>query len=189
MHAVFGKRRCGCNVQKLIRLLVGAALTVAVAYVLATPLDKVRANVSQRDSIQYWAAGKLLVHRDNPYDVKSTVELEWEQGYAQKPPCDGADSSLVAVPFSSLGTGQRFLGVAAVDGGVGASLILAMRLSRNMFQRSDDLRSVFLLVGYLFASRCLRAWKPRKLGFVGTDRDCFVLVFRERAAVCGGGRG
>src|SRR5260370_41108187 len=34
--------------KKLIRLLVGAALTVSVAYVLASHMDKVRAHVSQR---------------------------------------------------------------------------------------------------------------------------------------------
>ena len=72
--------------KKLIRLLVGAALTVAVAYVLAAQMDKVRANVSQRDSIQYWAAGKLFIHRQNPYDVKSTIELEWNEGYLQTRP-------------------------------------------------------------------------------------------------------
>src|SRR5258708_40301970 len=37
--------------KKLIRLLVGAALTVAVAYVLATHTDKVRPNVGHRHSI------------------------------------------------------------------------------------------------------------------------------------------
>jgi hypothetical protein len=72
--------------KKLIRLLVGAALTVAVAYVLVAQMDKVRANVGQRDSIAYWAAGKFLIHRDNPYDVDNTFDLEIEQGYAQSKP-------------------------------------------------------------------------------------------------------
>jgi len=65
--------------KKLIRLLVGAALTVAVAYVLVAHMDKVRANVSQRDSIAYWAAGKFLIHRGNPHDVDNTFDLETEQ--------------------------------------------------------------------------------------------------------------
>jgi hypothetical protein len=151
--------------KKLIRLLVGAALTVAVAYVLATHMDKVRANVSQRDSIQYWAAGKLLVRRNNPYDVKSTAELEWEQGYAQSRPL------LVRTPpwslflFLPLGLVNAFWGWMLWMAASAASLILAMRLSRNMFQKSDELRSVFLFVGYLFAPvlACLEA---AQIGFV-----------------------
>ena len=47
--------------KRSVRLLLGAALTAAVAYLLVVHMDKVRANVSQRDSIQYWAAGKLLI--------------------------------------------------------------------------------------------------------------------------------
>src|SRR5437667_10543018 len=57
--------------KRFVRLLLGARLTAAVAYELVAHMDKVRANVSQRDFIQYWAAGKLLIHRDNPYDVKA----------------------------------------------------------------------------------------------------------------------
>ena len=57
--------------KRFVRLLLGAALTADVAYVLMVHMDKVRANVSERDFIQYWAAGKLLIHRDNPYDVKA----------------------------------------------------------------------------------------------------------------------
>ena len=171
--------------EKLIRLLVGAALTVAVAYVLATHMDKVRANVSQRDSIQYWAAGKLLVHRDNPYDVKSTVELEWEQGYAQSRPV------LVRTPpwslflFLPLGLVNAFWGWMLWMAASAASLILAMRLSRNMFQKSDELRSVFLFVGYLFAPvlACLEA---AQIGFVLLIGIILFLYFeKERPFLAG----
>src|SRR5258708_38624379 len=126
--------------RKLIRLLVGAVLTAAVAYYLGAHMDKVRANVSQRDSIQYWAAGKLLLHRDNPYDVKSTVELEWEQGYEQSRPV------LVRTPpwslflFLPLGLVNAFWGWLLWMASSVASLILAMRLSLNMFQKRDRLR-------------------------------------------------
>jgi glycosyl transferase family 87 len=151
--------------KKLIRLLVGVALTVAVAYVVVTHMDKVRANVSQRDSIQYWAAGKLLIHRQNPYDVKSTIELEWEQGYAQDRPV------LVRTPpwslflFLPLGLANAFWGWLLWMAASVASLILAMRLSWKMFGKGDHLRSVFLFVGYLFAPvlACLEA---AQIGFV-----------------------
>jgi hypothetical protein len=93
--------------KKLIRLLVGAALTVAVAYVLVAQMDKVRANVSQRDSIAYWAAGKFLIHRDNPYDVDNTFDLEIEQGYAQSKPVLPR-TAVVAIPPSAVRAGKCF---------------------------------------------------------------------------------
>jgi Glycosyltransferase family 87 len=151
--------------KKWVRLLLAAALTTVVAYVVATHMDKVRANVSQRDSIQYWAAGKLLIHGDNPYDVKSTVELEWQQGYAQERPV------LVRTPpwslflFLPLGLVNAFWGWLLWMAVLVASLILAMRLSWKMFGKGENTRSVFLFAGYLFAPvlACLEA---AQIGFV-----------------------
>jgi Glycosyltransferase family 87 len=151
--------------KKWVRLLLAAALTTVVAYVVATHMDKVRANVSQRDSIQYWAAGNLLIQGDNPYDVKSTVELEWQQGYAQERPV------LVRTPpwslflFLPLGLVNAFWGWLLWMAVLVASLILAMRLSWKMFGKGENTRSVFLFAGYLFAPvlACLEA---AQIGFV-----------------------
>jgi len=128
-------------------------------------MGKVRGNVSQRDSIQYWPAGKLLIHRQNPYDAESTIELEREQGYAQDRPV------LVRTPpwslflFLPLGLATAFWGWLLWMAVSVASLILAMRLSWKMFGKGDDLRSVFLFAGYLFAPvlACLEA---AQIGFV-----------------------
>jgi Glycosyltransferase family 87 len=151
--------------KRLIKLLVGAALTVVAAYVVVVHMDKIRANVSQRDSIQYWAAGKLLIHRENPYDVQRTIELEWQQGYAQDRPV------LVRTPpwslflFLPLGLVNAFWGWLLWMAVSAASLILAMRLSWKMFGKGENTRSVFLFAGYLFAPvlACLEA---AQIGFV-----------------------
>ena len=151
--------------KKSIRLLVGVALTAAAVYLVATRMDKVRANVSQRDSIQYWAAGQLLIHRANPYDVKSTIELEWNEGYLATRPV------LVRTPpwslflFLPLGLTSAFWGWLLWMAVSVAGLIAAMRLSWKMFGPEDKLRPVFLTVGYLFAPvlACLEA---AQIGFV-----------------------
>ena len=151
--------------KRLLKLLVGAALTVVAAYVVAVRMDKIRANVSQRDSIQYWTAGKLLIHRDNPYDVGSTIKLERQQGYAQDRPV------LVRTPpwslflFLPLGLVSAFCGWLLWMAASVVSLIVAIRLSWKMFGKDDDLRSVFLFAGYLFAPvlACLEA---AQIGFV-----------------------
>jgi hypothetical protein len=171
--------------KRSVRLLLGAALTAAVAYVLVVHMDKVRANVSQRDSIQYWAAGKLLIHRDNPYDVGSTIELERQQGYAQDRPV------LVRTPpwslflFLPLGLVNAFWGWLLWMAASALSLIVAMRLSWKMFGKGDDSRSIFLLVGYLFAPvlACLEA---AQIGFVLlVGIVLFMVLERERPFLAG----
>jgi len=165
--------------KKLVRLLVGAALTAAVAYILATHMDKVRANVGQRDSIQYWAAGKLLIHRHNPYDVKSTIELEWNEGYLQTRPV------LVRTPpwslflFLPLGLANAFWGWLLWMAASVAALIAAMRMSCKMFGKGDELRSVFLVVGYLFAPvlACLEA---AQIGLVLLIGIVLFMVLEEK---------
>lgn len=113
--------------KRFVRLLLGAALTAADAYVLMVHMDKVRANVSERDFIQYWAAGKLLIHRDNPYDCESTIELEWQHGYAQDRPVlfrTPSWSLFLFLPWVECFWGWLLWMAVSV-----ASLILAMRLS------------------------------------------------------------
>ncbi len=151
--------------KRLIRLLVGGLLTAAVVYLVATHMDKVRTNVSQRDSIQYWAAGQLLIHRQNPYDVQKTVELEWNEGYTQTRPV------LVRTPpwslflFLPLGLANAFWGWLLWMAVSVIALIAAIRLSWKMFGKDEKLRPVFLMVGYLFAPvlACLEA---AQIGFV-----------------------
>ena len=151
--------------NRWLKLLLCAVLTVVVAYGVVTHMDKVRENVSQRDSIQYWAAGKLLIHRDNPYDVDNTYELEISQGYAQNRPV------LVRTPpwslflFLPLGLVNAFWGWLLWIAASVASMIVAMRLCWKMYGKDEKFRSVFLMVGYLFAPvlACLEAGQ---IGFV-----------------------
>src|SRR5258708_10292706 len=129
--------------KKLIRLLLGAALTVVAAYLLAVHMDQVRANVSQRDSVQYWFAGEHLIHRVNPYEVERIRTPPW--------------SLFLFLPLG-LAT-DAFWGWLLWIAASVASLIVAMRLCWKMFGNDDKLRSVFLIVGYLFAPvlACLEA--------------------------------
>ena len=135
--------------NRLLRLLLGAALTAAVAYVLVAHMDKVRANVAQRDSVQYWFAGEHLIHRVNPYEVERIRTPPW--------------SLFLFLPLG-LAT-DAFWGWLLWIAASVASMIVAMRLCWKMFGKDDKLRSVFLMVGYLFAPvlACLEAGQ---IGFV-----------------------
>jgi len=66
-----------------------------------------------------------------------------------------------------------------------ASLILAMRLSWNMFGKGENTRSVFLFAGYLFAPvlACLEA---AQIGFVPLIGIVVFMVFEtERPFLAG----
>jgi Glycosyltransferase family 87 len=135
--------------KKLVRLLLGAAVTVVVAYVVAIDTDKIRANVSQRDSVQYWYAGEHLIHRVNAYEVQRIRTPPW---------------SLFL--FLPLGLARdAFWGWLLWIAGSVASMIVSMRLCWKMFGKDDKLRPIFLMVGYLFAPvlACLEAGQ---IGFV-----------------------
>ena len=113
--------------NRWLKLLFSATVTVVVVYAVATHLDKIRTNVSERDSIQYWAAGKLLIQGHNPYDVESTIELEWQHGYAQDRPVlfrTPSWSLFLFLPWVECFWGWLLWMAVSV-----ASLILAMRLS------------------------------------------------------------
>jgi hypothetical protein len=55
-------------------------------FVIAAALVSVFAvTVSVRDSLSYWAAGKQLVHRANPYDFSAIAQLEDSAGFKSQP--------------------------------------------------------------------------------------------------------
>jgi Glycosyltransferase family 87 len=155
--------------KKLIRLLLGAAFTVVVAYLLAVHMDQIRANVSQRDSVQYWFAGEHLIHRVNPYEVERIRTPPW--------------SLFLFLPLG-LAT-DAFWGWLLWIAASVASLMVAIRLCRKMFGKGDELRSVFLTVGYLFAPvlACLEAGQ---IGFVLlTGIVVFMFYESERPYLAG----
>jgi len=53
--------------------IVAAGLCFVVGLFVVGLTDK---NASQRDFIQYWAAGQQLIHRANPYDFDAILQLE-----------------------------------------------------------------------------------------------------------------
>src|SRR5690349_15906246 len=63
--------------KKWRKLLFGAVITGLIAYLVLSHLDKVRENISQRDSVQYWKAGKQLVHHENAYEVRRIRTPPW----------------------------------------------------------------------------------------------------------------
>lgn len=162
------------------RILIRVVLFGLVAYALIFHSQNIRANVSQRDSIAYWAAGKLLLHGSNPYDASNVLALEREQGYR-------ADKPLVlrTPPWSlfmvlPLGFVSAFwawvLWIAASVG----SLVIAMRLCWKMYGGDPGTRNLLLVIGYTFAPvpACLVAGQMGILLLVGVVLFLFLEADR-----------
>ena len=67
--------------------IVRVALAAAALYFFASRASLLKVYATGRDSIQYWAAGRLLLHRGNPYDVTALFDLQAQQGLTGTPAC------------------------------------------------------------------------------------------------------
>jgi hypothetical protein len=151
--------------NKATKALVRLALAGLLAYGLVSHWRYLHANASERDSIQYWAAGRLLLHRQNPYDYNAVLELEKRQGYKESKPL------VLRTPPWSLFMVLPFTGITAAGD---AALLEHVR-------RQHCRAKPFLGVGYTFApvAACLVAGQ---MGFmlllgvvlflVGTGSSC-----------------
>jgi hypothetical protein len=133
------------------KMFVRIALAAILAYAFVSHWQYLHKNVGQRDSIQYWAAGRLFLHGQNPYDFDAVLELEKQQGYKENRPL------VLRTPPSSLfmvlplGLFDAFWAWALWTALSLGSLLLAMRLCWKMYGGSIVQRDVFWAVGYTFA--------------------------------------
>jgi len=145
--------------MKTLKIAVNLVLVGLLVWFLATHGQKIRASVAGRDSIQYWAAGTLLVHRQNPYSVASVLALERSQGYTSDRPLmlrTPPWSVWMGLPLGLLSAYWAWLAWLAV---LLASLVIAIRISWRIYGDGPRPPAAFLLAGYLFApvAACLVA--------------------------------
>jgi hypothetical protein len=142
--------------SKPLKVLIRLALAALVIYALASQSHQLRVQVAQRDSIAYWASGRLLLHHANPYDPATVLELESEQQYQKDRPLvlrTPPWSLFMVLPLGFMSAFWAWLLWIAASL---ASLILALRLCQRMYTGPDLSQpnappNAFLLVGYLFA--------------------------------------
>jgi Glycosyltransferase family 87 len=72
--------------RRTLKVVVAACLTAALVYLLFTHAGLIRRNVAVRDSIAYWAAARLLILHQSPYNHTAVLQLERQQGYQQDRP-------------------------------------------------------------------------------------------------------
>ena len=171
--------------RTVIRVLVRVLLAAAVLFVLIGHSRSIQANVGRRDSIEYWTVSRLLLQRQNPYDIDRIFEVERGHGYREDQPL-----VLLTPPWSlfmilPLGLMNPLWGWAlwlAIS--VGA-LIVSMRLCWRMYGRSGVPQNLFWMAGYLFAPvpACLVAAQMGLVLLLGLV--FFLLLEREHPFLAG----
>jgi len=151
------------------KLLMGIVLTVMAAFFVVRHYDGVRQNVAQRDYIQYWAAGQFLTHGGDPYDAQNVLELEWEQGYAADRPLVVRTPPWSLPLFIPLGLVNAFWGWVLWMTASVVALIASVRLTWKIFGKTQQSRSLCVVIGYTFAPvlGCLLAAQIGLLLLVG----------------------
>lgn len=137
--------------MKWRKLLMGVVITGAAAYFVGRYYDSVRQNVGQRDYIQYWAAGQFLVHGGDPYDSDKVLELEQQQGYKADRPVVVRTPPWSLFLFLPLGLTSAFWGWVLWMVASASALIASVRLTWKMLGKTQETRSVCVVVGYTFA--------------------------------------
>ena len=141
------------RIMPKVRIIVNLALTVLLIWFLAAHEQKIRASVAaDRDSTAYWAAGKLLLHRQNPYSVPSVLALQRSQGFTTDKPLmlrPPPWSVWMVLPLGLLRDAYwawvAWLAVLLV------SLVISIRISWRMYGDGPRPSNLFLLASYLFA--------------------------------------
>src|SRR5260370_18730068 len=151
-----------------LKIIVNLVLSVLLIWFLAAHEQKIRTSVaSERDSTAYWAAGKLLVHRQNPYSVPSVLALQRSQGYTGDKPLmlrPPPWSVWMVLPLGLLP--NAYWAWVAWLAGLLDSLVISIPVSSPKSGAAPRPPKVFLLSGYLFAPAlaCLAApWRRTPL--------------------------
>lgn len=155
--------------MKTLKIVVNIALVILLVWFLAAHEQKIHASVASRDSIQYWATGKLLLQRQDPYSVPGVEALERSAGYTSDRPlmfrCPPWALWLVVLPglFNAYWAWVVWLAVLFI------SLVVANRLCWRIYGGGGDPPLVFLVVGYAFApvAACLVAGQLGLLMLLG----------------------
>jgi hypothetical protein len=133
------------------KIAVRIVLACLVGYFFYSRTGAVRLNVSQRDSVAYWTAGRLLLRHNNPYDSSKVFEMERDRGYPYDKPLvlrTPPWSLFMVLPLGILSALWAWLLWIAASV---SFLLVAMRLCWNLYGSGKIPQNLFWVVGYLFA--------------------------------------
>ena len=137
--------------RKLLNNAVRVLVAALLAYFLVSSLPNLRRNVSKRDSIAYWSAGRLLLEGQDPYDATAVLDLERQLGYSDAKPLVLRTPPWSLALVLPLGLMSAFWAWVAWVSFSLAALVLSLRLCWRLYGSGTEPPRYFWLIGYLFA--------------------------------------
>jgi len=131
--------------------VIGFTAGLLVAAFLLSASSRMRSNLAKRDSIAYWAAGKLLLQHQDPYDAVGVLRLERSEGYSEAKPLILRTPPWSIFMVAGLGLANAFTAWTFWIALLLASLIVSVRLCWRTYGEQRRLPAVFVMAAYLFA--------------------------------------
>ena len=159
VHHLYGSRK-----TTLKRYVVAVSLLLLFGWALEH-FPSVRFNAANRDSIQFWATGRMLMDHNSPFDLHAMLELQQSQGYDA---AKGLVSRIppwtipVVLPFGLLSPYWTWFVIVILSG---AALLLITRLCWDLFGDRETVPSDCYLASYLFAP-VLACFKTGQIGIL-----------------------
>ena len=137
--------------MKILKIVVNLALVGVLIWFLVAHENTIRAGASKRDSIAYWAAGELLVHKQNPYSVPNVLALQQSQGYIGDKPLMMRPLPWSVWMFLPLGLLNVYWAWVVWTVILLASLVISVRICWRIYGDGPNPPAAFTLAAYLFA--------------------------------------
>jgi hypothetical protein len=136
--------------MRALKLTIALVVTALLAYFLVVRSPQIRQNVALRDSVAYWAAGRLLVSDQNPYDHDAVLRLERQQGYRDERPLILRTPPWSLFLVAPIGLLEPIWAWATWIGLSLACLIGGIRICARLYGDGTP-QNLFTLISYTFA--------------------------------------
>jgi hypothetical protein len=168
---------------RVIRKLAAAAIAAVGVFILAfTMITDESGNAGNRDFIEYWAAGQLLVHHANPYDPTSVLKLEKSAGWHGSGP--QVMLSPPVVLFLTLPLGLVSAGIGAIFWSllIVGSMMGSIRLIWSLHRQPPNRLH---LLGYCFAPTLATLFAGQTSAFVLLGLVLFLYLHKTKPFLAG----
>jgi Glycosyltransferase family 87 len=139
--------------KRFAKLALALALTLAFLWILHTREQQIHNNAvsGNRDSIAYWAAGRLLLHGENPYSPDRVFELQREQGLTESKPRMLRPPPWSAWMILPLGFVNAYWAWIVWIAASVIALIVSVRICWRLYGNGGPRPPQFLIAAYVFA--------------------------------------
>ncbi len=139
--------------KRFAKLALGLALTLPFLWILRTHEQQIHTSAvsGNRDSIAYWAAGKLLLRGENPYSPDRVFQLQREQGLTESKPRMLRPPPWSTWMFLPLGFVNAYWAWVVWIAASVIALIVSVRTCWRLYGDGGPRPRAFLIAAYVFA--------------------------------------